>query len=72
MFCLNHHNEWFESCVKGDIFSMTFADKDNKLSMFENVIVNLMAVLGAYCFFENKPDALHGYYIEDSKQLSLF
>lgn len=72
MFCLNHHNEWFESCVKGDIFSITFADKDNKLSVFENVLVNLMAVLGAYCFFENKPDALQGYYIEDSKQLSLF
>ena len=28
-----------ENCpgVKGDIFSMTFADRDNKLSMFENV-----------------------------------
>ena len=23
-------------------------------------------------FFENKPDALQGYYIEDSKQLALF
>ena len=36
-----------------------------------NSLVNLVAVLGAYCFFENKPDALQGYYIEDSKQLSL-
>ena len=37
-----------------------------------NSLVNLVAVLGAYCFFENKPDALQGYCIEDSKQLSLF
>ena len=37
-----------------------------------NFLVNLVAVLGAYCFFENKPDALQGYYIENSKQLSLF
>ncbi len=37
-----------------------------------NFLVNLVAVLGAYCFFENKPDALQGYCIEDSKQLSLF
>ena len=37
-----------------------------------NSLVNLVAVLGAYCFFENKPDALQGYYIEDSKQLALF
>ncbi len=36
-----------------------------------NFLVNLVAVLGAYCFFENKPDALQGYYIEDSKQLAL-
>lgn len=37
-----------------------------------NFLVNLVAVLGAYCFFENKPDALQGYCIEGSKQLSLF
>ncbi len=37
-----------------------------------NFLVNLMAVLEVYCFFENKPDALQGYYIEDSKQMSLF
>ncbi len=40
--------------------------------MITNFLVNLVAVLGAYCFFENKPDALQGYYIEDSKQLALF
>ena len=28
--------------------------------------------LGAYCFFDNKPMALQGYCIEDTKQLSLF
>ncbi|TMO67620.1 transposase, partial [Pseudoalteromonas aurantia] len=26
----------------------------------------------AYCFFDNKPKALTGYVIEDTKQLSLF
>ncbi len=33
-----------------------------------NFPVNLVAALSAYCFFENKPDALQGYYIEDSQQ----
>jgi hypothetical protein len=28
--------------------------------------------LAAYCFFDNKPQALDGYYIEDTKQLMLF
>ena len=37
-----------------------------------NFLVNLVAVPEAYCFFENKPDALQGYCIEDSKQLTLF
>lgn len=37
-----------------------------------NFLVNLVVVLGAYCFFENKLDTLQGYYIEDSKQLALF
>ena len=37
-----------------------------------NFLVNLVAVPGAYCFFENKPEALQGYCIEDSKQLTLF
>lgn len=40
--------------------------------LITNFLVNPVAVLGAYCFFENKPNALQGYYIEDSKQLSLF
>ena len=37
-----------------------------------NFIMNLISALGAYCFFGNKPRALAGYVIEDTKQLSLF
>lgn len=37
-----------------------------------NFIMNLISALGAYCFFENKPKALTGYVIENTKQLSLF
>ena len=35
-------------------------------------IMNLISALGVYCFFDNKPKALQGYCIEDTKQLSLF
>ena len=35
-------------------------------------IMNLIYALGAYCFFDNKPKALQGYCIEDTKLLSLF
>ena len=37
-----------------------------------NFIMNFISALGAYCFFDNKPKALQGYCIEDTKQLSLF
>jgi hypothetical protein len=37
-----------------------------------NFLMNLIAALGAYCFFDNKPEAIQGYCIEDTKQLSLF
>ena len=37
-----------------------------------NFIMNLISALGAYCFFDNKPKALQGYCIKDTKQLSLF
>ena len=37
-----------------------------------NFLMNLIAALGAYCFFDNKPEALQGYTIEQSKQLTLF
>ena len=37
-----------------------------------NFLMNLIATLGAYCFFDNKPEAIQGYYFQDTKQLSLF
>ena len=37
-----------------------------------NFAMNLISALGAYCFFDNKPKALQGYCIENTKQLSLF
>ena len=37
-----------------------------------NFIINIISAVGAYCFFDNKPKALTGYVIEDTKQLSLF
>lgn len=37
-----------------------------------NFIMNMVATLAAYCFFDNKPQAWDGYYIENSKQLMLF
>ena len=37
-----------------------------------NFIMNLISALGAYCFFDNKPKALQGYCIENTKQLALF
>jgi len=37
-----------------------------------NIIMNLIAALGAYCFYDNKHEAIQGYTIEDTKQLSLF
>ena len=37
-----------------------------------NFVMNLISALGAYCFFDNKPKALQGYCIENTKLLSLF
>ena len=37
-----------------------------------NFIMNMIAALAAYCFFENKPQALEGYCIEDTRQLVMF
>ena len=37
-----------------------------------NFIMNLISAMGAYCFFGNKPKALQGYCIEDTKQQALF
>ena len=44
----------------------------SRYRLITSFLVNIVAVPGAYCFFENKPDALQGYCIEDSKQLTLF
>ena len=44
----------------------------NTAQIVSNFIMNLISALGAYCFFDNKPKALQGYCIEDTKQLSLF
>lgn len=38
----------------------------------ENFIMNLISALGAYCFFDNKPQALSGYSLEKTNQLYLF
>ena len=35
-------------------------------------VMNMVAALAAYCFFENKPQALEGYCIEDTRQLEMF
>ena len=37
-----------------------------------NFIMNLISALGAYCFCDNKPKALQGYCIEQTRQLELF
>ena len=37
-----------------------------------NFIMNLIAALGAYCFYDNKPENIQEFTIEDTKQLSLF
>lgn len=37
-----------------------------------NFLVNLVAVLAAYCFFDNKPEALQGYEICQNKELTLW
>ena len=37
-----------------------------------NFLMNLIAAITAYCFFDNKPEAIKGYCVEDNKQLTLF
>lgn len=55
--------------ISPKLFDSLFADG---IQLVHGIKTNLVAVLGSYCFFENKPEALQGYYIEDSKQLTLF
>ena len=47
-------------------------DKGNLVHSRHRSVNNFIAALGAYCFFDNKPEAILGYCIEDNKQLSLF
>jgi len=37
-----------------------------------NFIMNLIAAMGVYCFFDNKPMALQEYLVEKDRQLTLF
>lgn len=37
-----------------------------------NFLMNLIAAISAYCFFDNKPVAIKGYRVEETKQLTLF
>ena len=37
-----------------------------------NFIMNLVAVITAYCFFDNKPNALTGYEVIKTNQLNCF
>ena len=55
-----------------DILKNTAQIVHSRHRSVSNFIMNLISALGAYCFFDNKPKALQGYCIEDTKQLSLF
>lgn len=38
-----------------------------------NVIINLTSAIGAYCFYDNKPEVIYGYTIQQQiKQRALF
>ena len=37
-----------------------------------NFLMNLISAMGAYCFFDNKPAAIRGFYLEQSAQLSIW
>ena len=55
-----------------DILKNTAQIVHSRHRSVSNFIMNLISALGAYCFLDNKPKALQGYCIEDTKQLSLF
>ena len=38
----------------------------------KNFIMNMISALAAYCFFDNKTQALQEYHVEKTKQLMLF
>ena len=37
-----------------------------------NFLMNLISAMGAYCFFDNKPTAIRGFFLEHSKQHSIW
>ena len=37
-----------------------------------NFLMNLISAMSAYCFFDNKPAAIRGFYIEKSNQLTIW
>ncbi len=43
-----------------------------RLRSLNNFIMNLIAALGAYGFYDNKPPAIQGFRIEDNRRLVLF
>ena len=55
-----------------DMLKNTAQSVHSRHRSVSNFIMNLISALGAYCFFDNKPKALQGYCIEDTKQLTLF
>lgn len=50
-----------------DILKNTAQIVHSRHRSVSNFIMNLISALGAYCFFDNKPKALQGYCIEDTK-----
>lgn len=37
-----------------------------------NFIMNLVSAIAAYCFYDNKPEVIYGYTIQQTKQMVLF
>ena len=71
MFFLNLHS--FGRCTGITFVDSTMIPVCHNLRRYaNNFLMNLITALGAYCFFDNKPEAIQGYCIEDTKQLSLF
>ncbi len=58
--------------ITDDKITEFFCATDEFSKKFDEELMNLIAALGAYCVFDNKPEAIQGYCIEDTKQLSLF
>ena len=71
MFFLNLHS--FGRCTGITFVDSTMIPVCHNLRRYaNNFLMNLITALGAYCFFDNKPEAIQGYRIEATKQLSLF